>query len=707
MAGVLDVDDACELVAARGRLMGELPPGGAMVAIGAAEEEVGPLLDGDRVAVAAVNGPRAVVVSGDEEAVLAVAARCVDLGHRTRRLNVSHAFHSPRMDAMLEPFRRVARGLTYHAPTIPVVSNVTGRLATADELCDPGYWVRHVRRPVRFRDGVRAARDRGATVFVGLGPDGVLCALAEECLGPTGEVLLSPLLRPGRPEPATLLAALAVAYAAGVELDWSRVFAGTGARRVELPTYAFQHRRFWLSPGPPSARPADAWRYRIAWRLLPTVAGTGPAAGSGAEAAVGAGPGTVAGAWLLVVPAHDGVASLADAAERTLRRGGATVTRLTVDAADADRDTLAALLTGAADAGGGPDGVLCLLGLDDRVSPRSAPVPGGVLATLALARTLTDLGTSARLWCVTRGAVAVTPDESPSVAGAQLWGFGRVAALELPRSWGGLVDLPVDPDDRDWDLLRHALRGPEDQVAVRGAVGYARRLVPAPTPRAVRAWRPRGTVLVTGGTGALGAHTARWLARNGARHLVLTSRRGGDAPGVAALRAELVALGAEVTVAACDVADRAAVADLLAGIPSAVPLTAVFHAAGVPQVSPLRETSPELFAQVCAGKVAGAVNLHELAGDLDAFVTFASAAGVWGSGGQCAYAAANAALDALAECRRAAGLPATSVAWGVWGGPGMGAGAGRSTCAVGASGRCPRRRPSPPSGRSWTPTRPG
>ncbi|TDC44992.1 SDR family NAD(P)-dependent oxidoreductase, partial [Micromonospora sp. KC207] len=677
VAGVLDADDACALVAARGRLMGELTPGGAMVAVRASEEEIARLLDGDRVAVGAVNGPRSVVVSGDEEAVLAVAARCAALGHRTRRLNVSHAFHSPHMDPMLEPFRRVARGLTYHAPTIPVVSNVTGRLATAEELCDPGYWVRHVRQPVRFRDGVRAARDRGVTAFVGLGPDGVLCALAEECLGSTEDVLLLPVLRPGRPEPATLLAALAGAYASGANLDWSRVFAGTGARRVELPTYAFQHRRYWLAPGPPSARPADAWRYRIAWRPLPTGPGTaaGPgtgsrtATGTGAESGTGALP--AGGSWLLVVSAHGGVPSLADAAERALRRGGVTVTRLTVDAADAGRATLATRLAGAGvDGDGGPDGVLSLLGLDERAHPRSGQVPGGVLATLSLAQALTDLRTPARLWCVTRGAVAVTPGESPSVAGAQVWGLGRVAALELPRPWGGLVDLPPGPDDRDWDVLRHALHGPEDQVAVRAAVGYARRLVPAPAPRAERTWRPRGTVLVTGGTGALGAHTARWLARNGAAHLVLTSRRGGQAPGLAALRAELVALGAEVTVAACDVADRAAVAGLLAGIPADAPLTAVFHAAGVPQVSALRETSPELFAQVCAGKVAGAVNLHELTGELDAFVTFASAAGVWGSGGQCAYAAANAALDALAERRRAAGLPATSVAWGVWGGPG-------------------------------------
>ncbi|WP_428964996.1 SDR family NAD(P)-dependent oxidoreductase [Micromonospora fluostatini] len=665
VAGVLAVDDACALVAARGRLMGELPPGGAMVAVRATEEEVAPLLagHGDRAAVAAVNGPRAVVLSGDEEIVLAVAERCAALGHKTKRLTVSHAFHSPRMDPMLEAFRQVARGLTYHPPGIPVVSNVTGRLATAQELCDPEYWVRHVRRPVRFRDGVHAVRDRGVTTFVELGPDGVLCALAEESLTGTGsgrEPVLVPLLRPGRPEAVTLLTALATAYAGGTGLDWSRLFAGTGARRVELPTYAFEHRRYWVAPPAPPAPRADDWRYRIDWRTLPA-----PAAGA-------ASPG---GHWILLAPTHPGRPSLPGAAGAALRRAGATVTPVTVDAADVDRDTLAALLADAA-AGTRPDGVLSLLGDDDRPHPRFAAVPSGVLATLFLTQALADGAASAPLWCVTRQAVAVTTGEGPSVAGAQLWGFGRVAALELPRVWGGLVDLPAEPDDQDWDRLRAALTGTEDQVAVRAGAAYARRLVPAPPPVAGRSWRPRGTVLVTGGTGALGAHTARWLARAGAAHLVLTSRRGEDAPGAAALRAELTALGVSVTVVACDVADRAAVADLLAGLPADAPLTAVFHAAGVPQVSPLVETSAELFAEVCAGKVAGAVHLHDLTGDLDAFVTFASAAGVWGSGGQCGYAAANAALDALAARRRAAGLPATSVAWGVWGGAGMGEGAG-------------------------------
>ncbi|MDB1090309.1 type I polyketide synthase [Streptomyces sp. ACA25] len=686
-AGVLGVDDACALVAARGRLMGELPDGGAMVSVRATEKEVGDLLIGyeDRAAVAAVNGPRSVVVSGDEKIVLAVAERCAALGHRTKRLDVSHAFHSPRMDTMLEAFRRVTRGLTYHAPDIPVISNVTGRPATADELRDPDYWVRHVRRPVRFLDGVRAARREGVTTFVELGPDGVLCAMAEECLSgddTAKDTLLLPVLRGGRPECATLMTALATAYAHGTDVNWSRLFAGTGAHPAELPSYAFQHRRYWVEPAAPPSPRADPWRYRITWKALEH--GTAGAPESGI--AVGAEPGLPAGHWLLVVPRHGSAASLADAAEHALARAGATVTRLTLDAADAERDTLAALLAGDAHGDGGavsgarrpPDGVLSLLDADDREHPRFTSVPVGVLTTLLLAQAMADRRMSARLWCVTRGATVVVPGERPSVAGAQLWGLGRVAALELPHVWGGLVDLPSAPDDRAWDRLLRALTGHEDQVAVRATGSYARRLVPAPRPPAGRTWRPRGTVLVTGGTGALGAHTARWLARNGAAHLVLTSRRGGEAPGADALRAELLALGVRVTMAACDVADRAALAELLSEISPDAPLAAVFHTAGVPQMSPLMETGPEAFAEVCVGKVAGARNLDELTRDHDlhAFVTFASAAGVWGSGGQCAYAAANAALDALAERRRAAGLPATSVSWGVWGGPGMGEGPG-------------------------------
>ncbi|WP_432126500.1 SDR family NAD(P)-dependent oxidoreductase [Streptomyces sp. bgisy082] len=689
-AGVLDLDDACALVAARGRLMQALPAGGAMLSVRASEDEVREILDGreDVLAVAAVNGPRSVVLSGTEEAVGRAAELLAERGRKTRRLTVSHAFHSPLMDPMLEEFRAVADGLTYRAPRIPVVSDVTGRRATGDDLRTGAYWARHVRAAVRFADGVRTARDLGAATFVELGPDGVLCGMAQEVLaadGPgTEPAALVPVLRRGRPEAATLLRAVATAASRGTSLDRGRLFPATPARPFPLPVYAWQHRRYWIAPTPRGGRGGPAGgprRHHVAWTPLPAPDGT-----------------PLTGTWLLVEPAGTGAApATADRAERALRARGARVLRLPVDPERTDRAALATLLDGARGDTVAPvapvEGVLSLLGAEDRERPGTGLVPAAVLATLALAQAMEETSTTARLWCATRGAVTTAPGERPRSAGAQLWGLGRVAALELPALWGGLVDLPedgngtgtegetgTDPADEDdaWRLLVGVLGGPEDQVAVRGPRTLGRRLVAAPAPRVPVPYRPRGTVLITGGTGALGGHLARRLAREGAEHLLLVTRRGSAAPGAAELEADLLALGAKATFAACDVSDRDALAGLLGRIPSDAPLTAVFHAAGVPQVGPLTETGPERVAEVYAGKVAGALHLDELTRDLglDAFVLYSSGAGVWGSAGQCAYGAANAALDALAERRRADGLPATSVAWGLWGGGGMGDGEG-------------------------------
>ncbi|SES40800.1 type I polyketide synthase [Lentzea albida] len=256
VAGVLTLAGAAELVAARGRLMQALPAGGAMVSVQATADEVRPQLT-SRVGLAAVNGPDAVVLSGAEDDVLALAAQWTERGRKTKRLTVSHAFHSPLMEPMLDEFRRVAERIGYAAPVIPVVSNLTGALATAEQLRSPEHWVRHVRDAVLFHDGVRYLREQGVTRLVELGPDGVLAAMAQNCL-PGTEQLVLPALRRGRPEADTLVLALARLHTAGVTVDWTAFFAGTGAQSVELPTYAFQHERFWLEPVAKTADLASA-----------------------------------------------------------------------------------------------------------------------------------------------------------------------------------------------------------------------------------------------------------------------------------------------------------------------------------------------------------------------------------------------------------------------------------------------------------------
>ncbi|VAZ76400.1 Phenolphthiocerol synthesis polyketide synthase type I Pks15/1 [Mycobacterium persicum] len=242
VAGVLSLENAAVLVAARGRFMQALPPGGAMVAVAATEAEIAPLLGAD-VSVAAVNGPASVVISGAADAVLAVADRLRADGRRVHRLAVSHAFHSPLMDPMIDEFGSVASGLAIGQPAIPVISNVTGALA-ADDFGSPAYWKRHVREAVRFADSVQFAQSAGATRFFEVGPGSGLTASIEESLPDTGILTIS-ALRKDRPEPVTLVNAVAQAFVAGVHVDWRTVVGQ--ANFVELPTYAFQRRRFWLS----------------------------------------------------------------------------------------------------------------------------------------------------------------------------------------------------------------------------------------------------------------------------------------------------------------------------------------------------------------------------------------------------------------------------------------------------------------------------
>lgn len=255
VAGALCLPDAAMLVAARGRLMQALPAGGAMFAVQAREDEVAPMLGHD-VSIAAVNGPASVVISGAHDAVSAIADRLRGQGRRVHRLAVSHAFHSALMEPMIAEFTAVAAELSVGLPTIPVISNVTGQLV-ADDFASADYWARHIRAVVRFGDSVRSAHCAGASRFIEVGPGGGLTSLIEASLA-DAQIVSVPTLRKDRPEPVSVMTAAAQGFVSGMGLDWASVFFGYRPKRVELPTYAFQHQKFWLAPAPSVSDPTAA-----------------------------------------------------------------------------------------------------------------------------------------------------------------------------------------------------------------------------------------------------------------------------------------------------------------------------------------------------------------------------------------------------------------------------------------------------------------
>ncbi|MFI1198667.1 type I polyketide synthase [Streptomyces sp. NPDC020883] len=921
VAGVLSLADAATVVAARGRLMQQLPAGGAMVALQATADEVLPLIaGGGQVGIAAINGPSSTVVSGDQDVVGEIAATVRSWGRKAARLAVSHAFHSPHMAPMLAEFGQVVRQVTLNAPSIPLMSTVTGRIATEAELCSPEYWIDQVRQPVRFLDAVRGLAERNVTTMVEVGPAPVLSALVDDCVADGGPVVSVPAVRAAQSEHRDVVTALGRLWAAGVRVDWQAFFAASKPRRVALPTYAFQSRRYWLEPATAAAgsagaagaglRAADhpllgaavdlAGRDEVVFtgllssRSAPWLAGhvlfgapvlpasalldmviragdelgctvvdelvvrrqTALSEGTRVRVQIAVGPPDPAGRRPFTVHTggHEDHPAWTACAEGTLSRGGreapfdlgawppAAAEEVSVDRV---RELRAAAGFAAGPAGPGPSAVwrrggevfaevalapdtavdgfglhpalldaalhcAVLVGRPGAavrwrgvrlhavgasavrvriapgpdgsltvqlVAPSGRPVasvdavvvrpverdeigaararphdslfqvawnpvalrhrtdrtawalldtgggrldlagcprfddaaaaldsaaaldavlapfvfpPGGDVAarardaaqralTLAQSWPADDRAGDTPLVVVTRGAVSTGrgADRREGVrdlVAAPVWGLLRSAQSEMP---GRIVLVDLDDDPASMAALPAVLASGEPQAAVRGGTVFVPRLArlapasagPASDRPASGPWRPGGTVLITGGTGALGALFARHLVRaHGVSHLMLVSRRGPDAPGAADLVDELAGLGAQVTVAACDVADRDALARLLATVPVDHPLTGIVHTAGVLDDGMIAALGPDRLAGVLRPKVDAAWNLHQLTlgHDLSAFVLFSSIAGVLGGSGQANYAAANTFLDALAEHRAGLGLPATSLAWGLW-----------------------------------------
>ncbi|WP_430382192.1 type I polyketide synthase [Streptomyces sp. P10-4] len=708
VAGALSLEDGAKVVALRAKALLALAGRGGMLSVPLPEAEVRARLDHrPGLGIAAVNGPSTVVVSGETAALDAAQAAWEADGIRVRRIPVDYASHSPHVTEVRDRLAADLAGLTPRPAEVTFLSTLTGEPLDTTAL-DAGYWYRNLREPVRFEAATRRALAQGHRVFIEVGPHPVLTLGVQQ----TAEAMDVPAtavatLRRDHGDLLRFRTALAEAAVLGAPVDWAAELAPYTPRRVDLPTYAFQRERYWLTPQRRAALAAgtgsdpwdgrfwdivdradvaelsralgvdtddpltavvpalarrrrllreqsavDGWRYTVTWERLAVPDDARPT-----------------GPWLLVIPAARADDPLAAHVAAALTARGAEVGTLTLGADDTDRAALADRL-----AGHRPAGVLSLLALDDAPHPGHPALPTGLALTVALVQALGDAGVTAPLWCATRGAVATGPaDRVTAPAQAQTWGLGRVVALEHPERWGGLIDLPAEWDERAAGRLAALLAGggDEDQTALRATGVSARRLTRAPLgpEPAPRPWRPAGTVLLTGGTGALGPHLVRWLAEQGAERIVLPGRRGADAPIAAELTAELAGTGTELHFPVCDVTDRAELAALVDGLDAAgTPVRSVLHAATALELRPLADTPVDAFAGQTAAKVLGARHLDDLFADrdLDAFVLFSSVAGVWGSGLHAPYAAANAYLDALAEDRRARGLTATSIAWGIW-----------------------------------------
>ncbi|MEP7049211.1 MAG: type I polyketide synthase [Pseudomonadota bacterium] len=672
-AGALSLADAMLVICTRSALMQRTSGAGAMALIGLGAEATQERIAGraELMSMAASNGPRSTIVSGQPAAVAALLKELEAEAVFCRAVQVDVASHSPQMQPLVSELVSALRGVQSGPFARAMYSTVLARKLTVGE-CAAEYWGRNLRQPVLFAKAAATMLADGIDAFIEVGPHPTLLASVAE-VGAESAPLTLASVRRAEPERAALLASFGALWIAGQPVDWAKIFEPGSYARVPLPHYPWQRERHWSSSALPvtgegggkRAAPLDdtlrSWLYISRWEAL--------ASESAAEARLN---------WLIV-----GEAAWSGALATSLRESGATAEAVaTVEGA------LAWL--GAADPARvrGLGIALCVAPSDSRAAWQA------VSALQDLQRVWGVAEAAPRVWWLTTGAQAV-PGTASALAPAQaaVWGAGRVMAAEHPSWWGGLLDLSASPSPEELQVAARHLRSScnEDQVAVRGTARYALRFVPAEAPAmSGYRWRPDAAYLLTGGLGGIALELAQAMVAAGARRLILLGRTAlpprsvwAAEPATTALGRRIAAVralehaGAALHLMHADMADAAQVRAALdayraEGWP---PIAGVIHGAAVTDNRLTPDMDAAAFARVLAPKLAGAQVLDELLPELDLFVLLSSMSAFWGPAGMSNYAAANAGLDALAQARRARGQHALSIQWGYWANIGLSEGA--------------------------------
>lgn len=709
LGGVFTLEDALRLVMLRGRVFEKVEPGG-MLSVSLSEADTRaqmvPGLD-----IAAINAPELCVVSGPVAAIEAMQRMLEEREVRCTRIRIDVAAHSAMLEPILDEFRTLCRSIPFRAPSLPFVSNLTGRWIRDAEATDPEYWVRHLRSTVRFSECLETALDGGERALLEVGPGRTLSSLARAQRTPVKHAFSS--MRHPQEEASDLgyaLTTLGRLWLVGVEVDWTALYEGQLRNRIPLPTYPFESESFWIAPntqavsaqrdsGAPSKRERlDEWFYDLAWKQQPRLVGDAPETRR----------------WLVFSDGSRFAARLMARLEGEVivALPGTAVTEVeprswTLDPNSSNQ--YADLIHALQERGQLPDHAVYLWSADRPLLPgRAHAVPldealqDSFFGPLYLARALGAVAEPMRLTVVTSGLARVA-DELLLPLRATALGAVYVAPREYPQLACRCIDLPAwrRPGARGrvlLDQLVEELRSAPDVrlVALRPGQRWVQSLdalkLP-PAPPDARWLRDGGVYLITGGLGGIGLEIALSMARQKRVKLALLARAKLPAesewdailarPGVSsrgALRIrkvrELRALGAEVLVVSADVTDAESLRLGLERVRERFgPLSGVIHAAGLLDDEPMQSKTIPSMRRVLAPKVHGTLHLDALVREpLDFFVMFSSIASFLGLPGQVDYTAANAFLDAFAR-ERSLRAPGRSVVinWNAWREVGMAA----------------------------------